>query len=145
MTLLPKLGINGRRGAMLLLLAVIYFGLGASYVLLDPSHSRAIALHWIDVVAPIQYLGYMWFASAALGVLCAFAREPRDRAGFVAAATVPFFWGSLFLIAWITHDSRTGWISTILYWAVSGLVLTASGMRNPLPPQVPGHVPEHKP
>ncbi|ALV45838.1 hypothetical protein MB46_10435 [Arthrobacter alpinus] len=122
--------VNGRRGAFQVLFATVYTLVSVSYLLVPPSPGRSSALSWLPG-AHVHYLGFIWAVVAVVGFVGATLPRPRDRFSFIGLTLAPTIWGFLYLIGWMLGTSKTGWVTTCLYWAIAGAVMVVSGMQGP--------------
>lgn len=121
--------INGRRGAFQILFATVYLIIGASYVIVPSTASRRAALDWLTEVIPLDVIGWLWIIGALIAVTGAFLPRPKDWYAYAVLTFVPAVWGAFYLISWMVGDSRTGWLTSALYWVIAGAVMVVSGMQ----------------
>lgn len=126
----------GRRGAFLLLFAVVYGGIGVAYLSFPlPAPTRG-SLRMVLAVAPIAVWGWVWIASAAVAVICAFGDSPRkDRWGFGAMSVMSAVWSANYVYAGITSAGgltfARGAVGALLYGALSGAITICAGWDEP--------------
>ena len=123
--------LNGRRGAVQLLLSVVYLVIGASFLLIPQPTSRLIALQWLIEIVPIQPVACLWLVAALVGAVSAFFCRPSDWVGFFALTLAPAVWGCLFLIGVLFGAPMLGVVSVAIYWAFAAFLMVVSGMQGP--------------
>lgn len=123
--------LNGRRGAVQLLLSVVYLVIGASFLLIPQPESRMLALRWLVEILPLQPVAGLWILAAMVGAVSAFFCRPKDWVGFFALTFAPAVWGSLFLVGVLFGAPSSGIVSTVVYWAFAAVVMVVSGMQGP--------------
>lgn len=126
----------GRRGGFLLLLAIIDIGYGAS--LIGPS-AEAVNLSttiWRETYAPLWVWGAGWLVVAAVLIVTAFLRD--DMIGYSAAIGWKLLWGLTTLASWLFGGVARGWVSTIIWSVVAGMVAVVAGWPEPTRPQPEG-------
>ena len=127
---IPK--VNGRRGVFQLLFSAVYLVIGASFLLLPGSQSRAEALRWLTQLLPLEPFACLWIAAGVVGVVSAFYCRPKDWVGFFALTLAPAMWGFLFLIGVVfTGAPLLGLVSTGVYWLLAAAPMVVSGMQGP--------------
>jgi hypothetical protein len=124
-------GINGRRGVFQLLFAVVYLVIGASFLLIPTTPSRAEALRWLIELMPLWPFACLWLAAGLTGAVSAFYCRPRDWVGFFALTLVPAIWGFLFLIGVFFGAPPLGIVSTAIYWLLAAAMMVVAGMQGP--------------
>lgn len=139
--------INGKRGEFLCLHALVYLGLGFSYITRPLAEPHTFG--WLPAFFTLHVLGWSWVIAAVAGILTAFIRHPprTDQAGYAVVTAVPLIWAGLFLISWATGYSHNGWVATIIYGGYAATVMLVSSWPNPPPVedlQLPP-IPERKP
>lgn len=129
----------GRRGAFLVLFAVVYALIGYSYLTLSPASVKAVrmSLHWALNVAPLPVWGWVWIATAVIAAASGLFAPGRKAAGFVAGVVMPVLWGLANLAAWISRDVPRGWVSAAIYAALAAAVGVVAGMPEPAALKVP--------
>lgn len=126
----------GRRGAFLLILAVIDALTGWSLLDVPPVVYRQLTLlrH-----IPQTGLALMWILPAAVALWFAFAKRTQgDAWGFLACYVPPAAFGVIYFTAWFPFGqlvAGTAVRSAVVYWGYSLLILVAAGWPEPsMPP-----------
>lgn len=122
----------GRRGAFLLVLAVVDALLGWSLLAVPPAvYDQLTLLRHIPQVA----LGVLWIAAAVVAFGYAFARRSdQDFWGFFASYLPPMIFGGIYLLSWWPIgqlSAGTGVRSAVVYWGYMLLVVIAAGWPEP--------------
>lgn len=126
----------GHRGAFLLLFAVVYGGIGLTYLAYPlPPASRG-SLKMVLALAPIGVWGWAWIAAAAIAAVCAFGDGPRkDRWGFLAMSLMAALWSADYVYAGITGSGgltfARGTLGALLYGALAGAIMICAGWDEP--------------
>ena len=116
-----------RRGALLLLLGLLYLMIGGSYALIDREPKTIEPYTFAMVLAPIEVWGALWALCGLVGVIGAFNRH-LDRYGFVALTAFSSLWGILaFMSAATGHP--LGLVAGAIWMSWAGVLLITSGMR----------------
>lgn len=127
--------VNGKRGWFLILLAIVFVGIGLSY--LQPSVSRAKTFDWLPEWLPSQWLSVAWGIGALTAIVAAFRADPRaDLIGFATISLILTGWGFIYLWAWLAGTTPNGWYSASIFWTFAGLVSLVAGWANPPPPNI---------
>jgi len=128
---MPALRI-GRRGAILLILAVVDIAYGAS--LIGPSSDAlgSAALVWREHFAPLWVWGGVWLVVAAILIVSAFLRN--DAIGYLAATGLKISWSLTTLASWLFGGVDRGWVSSIIWMVVAAMVWVIAGWPEPTNP-----------
>lgn len=122
--------LNGARGAFQFMYSLIYLVLGWSYIVVPYTPARTRAFDWLDQLVDVQLVGLLWVAAGATAFIGAFLSAPRDQYSFGMLTLVPALFGFLYLFGWVTGDTRSGWATTCLFWALAASsMIAAKGMR----------------
>lgn len=126
---------NNKRGKFLCLHAMIFLGIGYSYVVPGVSlASRNRAFSWLpDHYFTLDSLGWIWIISAIIGLASGIAYNPprSDKVGFAAITAAPLAWSIINTISWIFGYSDTAWISSILFGGYACIIMLVSSWPNP--------------
>lgn len=127
--------LNGRRGAFLLALAIVYLLIGYSYISQPSTAGWTTSFRWLPDWFPITYLGWPWIVAGLIAIASAIAYEsPKsDRAGFSAMTAVPLAWSLIFFLLWLAGYATTGWSLASTYAGFAVAVMVVSGLPNPVP------------
>lgn len=120
----------GRRGAALLLFAVIDLIIGWSMLGPVGEQLRAVPAYRAAVaVAPPCVWAGVWIT---VGLIC-LSQSPRRRdwPGFAAAVAVKAVWGGCFLYSWLVFRVDRAWVGAVTWGLVAGLVFVISGWPEP--------------
>jgi hypothetical protein len=113
----------GRRGAALLFFALL--GGVYCYGLLDPAQPIGPTYAWAQSVLPLWVWAALWGTSGALCLVCAFL--DRDSVAFGAMTAVTAWWGLLLGAGWLMGDVDRGYVSAVIWLALSGFVYVIGG------------------
>lgn len=122
-----RLRINGRRGTLQLLFALVYMIIGYTYFV--PDGDRIASLRWFAEILPIWALGWVWIGAGVFGVAGSFLSRPRDRISFEALTFVPIVLSVVNIIGWAVSDNERGLIFGVMYLIVAGIIITISGVQ----------------
>lgn len=125
--------INGKRGAFLCLHALVYIGIGVTYI---TTPNRTVQVFgWLPDFLTLDVLGWVWIVAAVVGVLSAFIHDPprTDKIGYAVMTSVPLLWAGLMLISWLTGYNSTGLIAAVVYGGFAGVIMLVSSWPNPPP------------
>lgn len=124
---MPGLGHRiGRRGAALLFFALLGFVYG--WGLLDPAQPIGPTYSWAAEILPLWAWAALWWGAGALCLVCAFIT--RDSAAFGAMIAVTAWWGLLILAGWLLGRVDRGYISAVIWLALSAFVyVVGSGFQ----------------
>ena len=121
-----------RRGALLLLIGVIYFLIGSSYVVLDIEPRTLEPYSFADGlfgVLTIKVWGVIWAACGLLGGVAGLThRFTWDRRGFVVLTGFSLLWGALCAMSALIDGHERGIIVALIWWAFAGVLMITSGM-----------------
>lgn len=119
----------GRRGAILLILAVIDVAYGMSLIGPASETLGSAATVWRQHYAPLWVWGAGWLVIAAILIVSAFLRN--DRFGYAAAIGWKIAWSVSTLASWIVGGVPRGWVSSIIWAVVAGMVMVIAGWPEP--------------
>jgi hypothetical protein len=119
----------GRRGAILLILAVIDIAYGMSLVGPASETLGLAATIWREHYAPLWVWGVGWLVIAAILIVSAFLRN--DRFGYAAAIGWKIAWSLTSLASWIVGGVERGWVSSIVWAVVAGMIVVIAGWPEP--------------
>lgn len=124
----------GRRGSILLILAVIDVAFGLS--LIGPSaealNSRSTV--WREHFAPTWAWGSAWLFVGA--ILCVSAFMRHDATGYAAAIGWKITWGVITLASWLFGGVERGWVGAIIWFVFAGMIVIISGWPEPVAPLI---------
>lgn len=126
--------VVGRRGVVLLFLALLDFVYALSLCRPAPSQLRAPTTVFLASVAPLHVFAWAWLT---VGILClagAFGRRrwsALDVWPFLAAIVIKVFWGTLLGLGWALGAVERGWVSAAVWVALAVLVITLAGWPEP--------------
>jgi len=129
----PPLSI-GRRGAVLLILGVIWVFIGIS-TLVDPYASGGPELGLFHQALPPWLRATAWMVTALVAIASAWrVAGKRDDLGYMALILMPMVRTASFTWAWLIHlipgganGAPNGWLGAIVWGTVTVLVFTISG------------------
>jgi len=130
----------GRRGAVLLILGVIWFFIGISTITDPYASGRNLSLFHESL--PSWLRATLWIGTALLALSSAWrAAGRRDDWGYMGLILMPTVRAMSFLWAWLVDlfdgkGDATGWLGAIVWGTVTILVYTISGW-----PESPKFVP----
>lgn len=128
-------GLNGKRGAVLVLHGLIFFLIGWSYLTAPDIVARTRTFGFIPEWIDPPLLGIPWIASGVVSIFFAIDWSwTSDRWGFMAATMMPLFWSLLFLTGWINGYNPLAWISAVLYLGYALIIMVVAGWPNPTRP-----------
>lgn len=129
--MIPSPRVVGRRGAVLIYLALVDLTYALSLWRPAPEAGRSVALRFVADVAPLDAWAALWLV---VGVLClagAFV-HPLDRIAFTAATAIKTLWGGVFLFGWLAGEVYRGWVSAAVWLALAVLVMIIAGWPDPV-------------
>jgi len=123
----------GRRGAVLLMLGVIWFFIGIGTITdpYGPDGNRNMGL--FHEVLPSWLRAILWMGTALAALSAAWRPAGRrDDWGYMALILMPIIRTASYTWAWLTnmfggHGDPTGWLGAIVWGTVAVLVFTISG------------------
>lgn len=119
----------GRRGAFLLFLALVDFGVGGSYIYPQPETVQNSYTKFVANIAPLWAWGVLWIA---VGVACAAGTFLRsDRWSFAAAMALKVLWGSMLLLGWTFAHLDRGWLGALIWGAFAAVTLLIATWPEP--------------
>lgn len=121
-----RLKVNGRRGAFLLLWALVYGILAWSSFM---SGRIPSSLAWLAQYIPGEVLGIVWGVPVIFAILGAFRPRPRDAFAFAALTAAPVVWSGLYLIGFFVTREVTSIVAIALYVGIAVMVMVVSGME----------------
>lgn len=123
----------GRRGAALLILAFVDFGVGWSFI--DPTPEAAAAQNavWREHFAPSWFWGGLWIAVGAVCLVSALARG-TDTAGFMCAVGLKILWSSLEGTGWLAGAINQGYRPALIWLGFACFIFVVAGMAERHPP-----------
>lgn len=77
----------------------------------------------VEAFAPLWVWAIVWITGGSIAVICALLRRWMSL-GVGLIVGLPVMWAVLYLGAWITGESRGGYVTALTY-AVAGLSITA--------------------
>lgn len=119
----------GRRGAVLLWLALLDLVYGSSLAHPPSETARSASIRFFADLMPLPVWGGLWLA---VGVLClagAFLRH--DRWAFAFATGLKVLWGGVCLFGWMLAGLPRGWVSAVIFLPMAALVLIISTWPEP--------------
>jgi hypothetical protein len=119
----------GRRGAILLILAVVDIAVGLSMIGPTSETAGLAATRWREHYAPLWVWGVGWLVIAAILIVSAFLRN--DRFGYAAAIGWKIAWSATTLASWIIGGVDRGWVSSIIWAVVAGMIVVIGGWPEP--------------
>jgi hypothetical protein len=119
----------GRRGAILLILSVIDIAYGLSLIGPASETLGLAATIWREHYAPLWVWGVGWLVIAAILIVSAFLRN--DRFGYAAAIGWKIAWSLTSLASWIVGGVERGWVSSIVWAVVAGMIVVIAGWPEP--------------
>lgn len=128
---LPRPRFNGRRGAYLLLHALLSTALALSYLIpAAPTEGTARSLVFVlSWGVPIHWVGITWASFALIGLAGAFSAPPgRDGWAYTALAILGAGWGAVYLIGTLLGVSSRGWVLAVIWFAIAGSHAVVAGM-----------------
>jgi len=133
----------GRRGAVLLILGVIWLFIGIS-IIADPYAGGGRSQGLFHEALPTWLRATLWITTALFALSAAWrVAGRRDDWGYMALILMPTVRAMSFLWAWLVHlipgppdGDPTGWLGFIVWGTVTVLVYTISGW-----PESPKFVP----
>lgn len=120
----------GRRGGFLLLLSMIDVGYGASLIGPTADTLGLPTTLWRESYAPLWVWGTGWLVVAMILIVTAFLHN--DTIGYSAAIGWKIVWGLTTLASWLFGGVTRGWVSTIIWMVVAGMVAVVSGWPEPI-------------
>lgn len=119
----------GRRGSILIILAIVDVAYG--YSLIGPSSDAlgTAAITWRQHFAPLWVWGGVWLAVAAILIVSAFLRN--DAIGYLAAIVLKIGWSLTTLLSWLFGGVERGWLSAIVWMVVAAMVWVIAGWPEP--------------
>lgn len=117
-------GRIGRRGAILLCLAVVDVGYGASLIGPSSEDIGSAAAAWRELYAPLWVWGTGWLIVAAILIVSAFMIH--DEIGYVAAIGWKVLWSLTTLASWAVGNVPRGWVAAIIWGVVAAMVWVIS-------------------
>jgi hypothetical protein len=124
--------INGSRGRYLLVSAIIYLLVGASFLPVQHGDLRARFFDWMHAyfnTEPGILIGTLWLVSGLIMLFGAFQRRPHDRWAFAAAYTAPTMLMFCFVLGfWFTRTTEA-LVGAVVYVFFSLMSLVVSGME----------------
>ena len=116
-----------RRGALLLLLGLLYFLIGGSYALI-PREPKTLEPYTFAInLMPIEVWGVLWALAGLIGVLAAFLRR-FDQLGFTVMTGFSILWGVLALCS-VVMGHPLGWVAGLIWISWAGVLMITSGMK----------------
>ena len=123
----------GRRGAILLILALIDFAYGGSLVAPSDELASSSATMWRQHIAPIWAWGAAWLVVGVILFVSAFLRN--DAIGYAAAIGWKIIWAATTLASWAFGGVPRGWVATIIWAVFGGMIWVIAEWPEPtLPP-----------
>src|SRR4051812_40271372 len=119
----------GRRGAILLILAIVDVAYGLSLMAPPPDSIGEAATVWRQHYAPLWVWGMGWLVIAVILIVSAFLRD--DRLGYAAAIGWKIAWSVSTLASWVIGGVPRGWVSSIIWGVVAGMIVVIGGWPEP--------------
>jgi hypothetical protein len=126
-----RVGVRlGRRGAVLMLLGVVWLLIGAFQILQPPPPANRAGLYLLTLLAPYEWWGGVWIA-ASLAAVTAAPRMASDTYGFVALMVPPWLWTLVNLAGWALGQAPRGWAAAMVYAALASMIMVVAGWPEP--------------
>lgn len=119
----------GRRGAILLILAIVDVAYGSSLIGPSSDSLGSAAIAWRQHFAPLWVWGGVWLVVAAILIVSAFLRN--DAIGYFAAIGLKISWSLTTLASWVFGGVERGWLSAIVWMVVAAMVWVIAGWPEP--------------
>lgn len=131
----------GRRGGVLLILALLDIGIGFSFI--DPTYEQRVAQSamWREEIVPGGWpWGALWLAVAVVCLCAAFSSHgvaqnrpgmPRDTFGFMTAVALKLLWATLELTGWIAGEIDQGYRPSLIWLGYALLIIWIAGLQEP--------------
>jgi hypothetical protein len=124
-----------KRDWFLILIGALSLLIGYGYILAATPPSVRNPLTLALKIMPLWVWGAVWVAA---GLYCIFAGlTDRRVGGFTIAPAMPIMWGVWYLLGWLDGDAPRGWITTGIFWALAGAVISVAGLTDPRPIATP--------
>lgn len=128
----PWLGIRPwqRHSLVLMVAGLVYVLIGLSYILTEPTPSRALALKYALVLASVDVWGWVFILSGILSIISARWPPISETWGYTVLTGLSAAWAAFYLVGIVFGHSPTANISGVfswgliafLWWAISGLI-----------------------
>ncbi|MFC8037817.1 hypothetical protein ACFUOZ_00490 [Paenarthrobacter sp. NPDC057355] len=126
-TLNAQRRVNGRRGSFQLLFGVVYLFVGYSYLFMEASPARRVALAWIGEYGNL--LGLVWIVAGLLAFVGCIRPRGKDSCSFAALSGAPMAFGFLYLIGVLAGAPIQGLFTVFIFLLISGAVAIVAGMQ----------------
>lgn len=123
----------GRRGKILLILAVIDVAYGLSLIA-PPADPSSAATRWREIFLPLWVWGALWLVVAAILAVSAFMRH--DAFGYSAAIGIKVIWALTTLVSWAFGGVPRGWVAAIIWLTFAEMVWIIAGWPEPYEPDL---------
>lgn len=121
----------GRRDAALLLLGLIYVGVGLAFMAGDPPSSvQQEGLAPLLRVVEYTDLGWLWIGTGLVSVLAAFLGIKRpvcEAAGFAALMATPAIWAACYIVQGTVHAAPRLILPGLIYTSMAFTVGLIAG------------------
>ena len=122
----------GRRGGVLLILALLDVGIGWSFIDPTPEQRAAQSAVWREEIVPGGWpWGVLWLAVAAVLLVAAFRKN--DAFGFMTAVGLKLLWAMLEFTGWISGAIDQGYRPSLIWLGYALLIFWVAGLREPFP------------
>lgn len=125
----------GSRGAVLLILAVIDFGIGLSWIFPTPEQSRAQSTLWREELAPSWVWGSLWLIVSVCCVIGAITRS--HYIGFGAAVALKMLWATFEFGGWQAGAITQGYRPGLIWVGYAALIAACAVLHEPRPYRPP--------
>lgn len=119
----------GRRGAVLLWLAILDLIYGLSLAHPPPEAARSASTQFFAHLMPLPAWGALWLGTGVVCLIGAFQR--RDRWAYACATALKVLWGAVCLLGWMLAGLSRGWVSAAIFLPMAVLVLVISTWPEP--------------
>lgn len=119
--------VNGRRGSFQLLFGSVYAFMGYSYLFMEASPVRRVALAWVGEHGNL--LGLVWLLAAITAFIGCVKPRGKDSFAFAALSGAPMAFGVLYLIGILAGAPIQGLFTVFIFLLISGSVAIVAGMQ----------------
>ena len=118
-----------RRGALLLLIGLIYLLIGSYYAFQADIPASALAQYTFATgLLRIEVWGLVWASCGLVGIAAAFHR-PWNRIGFAVLTGFSMLWGVMAFLSAISDGNPRAAIAGLIWTAWAGILMITSGMK----------------
>lgn len=125
----------GRRGSILLFLALIDFAYGFSLIGPSAEQLSLATTRWREHYAPVWVWGLGWVLTGVVLLFYAFRRH--DAVGYTVAIGWKVMWTLTTFASWAVGGVERGWVGALSWAVVAGMVYRISGWAEPVNPDDP--------